>query len=362
LEATLNAGYNIKLLDESQTIPACAATYDAVVDRLNAVQHVQFKQGRAFLEGITGGIMPNLYTVSDMTYKYQPMRNGQPYGEPEGWPMFIVEEVSGDCCSRDCWCRCCCNPQHPSITELYLSSGPRPQEDCCCGLCTQPDTADKIGDPIMTYERLGCCSRFANCFVCCEQCQDEMRFHQGGGLDVDRAGDNSTQAVTSVGKVPIGGGGCTPTVEVFKMAAPGTVTTNDLTPAFLVEGPTCFGGLYDWCCDTSFFVSSAKGAKGDMATITKMKPHDCATCCRAMCTTADIYELQFPNQQVAPDNKAIILGEMVHLDYMFFENDRFPITCEKQGDTTYITILFCLCYCYGCLCPIKCVIPLPENK
>jgi hypothetical protein len=348
---------------DGKTVPQCDPNYQAVIDRLNAVDHVQFKQGRAFLEGLTGGIMPNLYTVSDMNYKYQPMRNDQPYGDPEGWPMFIVEERAGDCCSRDCCCRCCCNPQHPSITELYLSSGPRAQEACCCGLCTQPDTADKVGEPIMTYERLGCCARFANCFVCCEQCQDEMRFHKGGGLDVDKAGDNDPKAVEYVGKVPIGGGGCTPTVEVFKMQQPGQIDVKERKDAsFVVEGPTCFGGLYDWCCDTVFFVSSTAGAK-DWATITKKKPHDCATCCRAMCTTADIYEIQFQDTfKGVPEDKAVILGEMVHLDYMFFEQDRFPITCEKRGDTTYITILFCLCYCYGCLCPCKCVIPLQEKK
>ena len=44
------------------------------------------------------------------------------------------------------------------------------------------------------------------------------------------------------------------------------------------------------------------------------------------------------------------------LDYMFFEEDRFPITCEHSDNGTMIYILCCLCYCYGCLCPIKCCI------
>jgi hypothetical protein len=323
---------------------------------------IQFKQGRAILEGFTGGIMPNLYTVADLNYMYQPMRNGEAYGEPHGYPMFIVEEASGDCCSRDCWCRCCCNPQHPSITELYVASGPIPAEALCCGQCEQPDYSVKVGEPVMTYERLGCCARWANCFVCCEQCQDEMRFHQGGGLDVNNAGDNPTTNVIAVGKVPIGGGGCTPTVEVFQMAAPGNVTTEGQPVACVVEGPTCFGGLYDWCCDTTFTVSKTNGGAGDLAKITKLKPHDCDTCCRAMCSTADIYNVEFAGGEMQPTQKALVLGELVHLDYMFFEKDRFPITCEKRGDTYWIDILLCLCYCYGCLIPCACSIPIPEKK
>merc|ERR1712227_51994 len=121
------------------------------------------------------------------------MRDGKEYGKPEGWPMFIAEEKS--------------------------SSGPIQAEACCCGCCNQPDFANPEGQPIMTYERLGCCTRFANCWVCCESCQDEMRFHSGGGFDPSMAGDIPTATVVGVGKVPIGGGGCTPTVEIF--AAPG---------------------------------------------------------------------------------------------------------------------------------------------
>lgn len=355
----------------------CGHTMDAVSARLNAVQHVQFKQGRALLEGLTGGVMPNKYIMSDMTLAYQPMREGQPYGEMEGWPMFIAEEKSGECCSRDCWCRLCCNPNHPSITELYASSGPLPGIPCTCCGCKCWDTADysvPVGQPIMTFERLGCCQRFANCWVCCESCQDEMRFHSGGGFSADQAGDLPTDRVVGVGKVPIGGGGCTPTIDIFTAPgeAGGTACLTNVenvgkegdtsAKSFVVEGPTCFGGLYDWCCDTTFFVSKEAGKSGDLAHIIKKKPHDCSTCCRAMCTTADIYDLHMKEgSTVTPAQKAMIIGEMVHLDYMFFERDTFPITCEKQGDTTWITCLLCLCYCYGCLCPIKCCIALKEK-
>jgi hypothetical protein len=56
---------------------------------------------------------------------------------------------------------------------------------------------------------------------------------------------------------------------------------------------------------------------------------------------------------------------MIHLDYMFFENDKFPVTCSgmsERDEFHWCHILLCLCYCYGCLCPIQCSIPFPEKK
>merc|ERR1711907_758278 len=223
----------------------------------------------------------------------------------------------------------------------------------------------------MTFERLGCCQRFANCWVCCESCQDEMRFHSGGGFSADQAGDLPTDRVVGVGKVPIGGGGCTPTIDIFTAPgeAGGTASLTNVemvgkegdtsAKSFVVEGPTCFGGLYDWCCDTTFHVGRTSGAK-DMATIVKKKPEDCCgeQMCRACCTTADIYDFHVkPEGQVTGMEKAIIMGELAHLDFMFFERDQFPITCEMQDKTLWITVMLCLCYCYGCLCPIKICCP-----
>lgn len=217
----------------------------------------------------------------------------------------------------------------------------------------------------MTYERLGCCTRWANLFVCCEQCQDEMRFHHGGGeFDVNSAGSLPTNNVIAVGKVPIGGGGCTPTVNIFQIP-PGAVPVDEkMAPAAVVEGPTCFGGLYDFCCNTTFYVSTQPGKSGDLATIVKKKPGDCNECCRAVCSTADIYDMHIAEGSViSPTQKALLMGELVHLDFMFFEQDRFPVTCERGVDqkSTIITCLFCLCYCYGCLIPCKASLQLKDN-
>lgn len=338
------------------------------------------KQGRAFLEAITGGIMPSKFLFSDYNFMYQPYRNGQPYGDPQPYPLFYVQETMGDCCSKDCWCRCCCSPRNPSLMRFYSAGEPYDPGPCkCCGtVCWENDDAsDKLGDPFMTLERYGCCSRFANCCVCCECCQDEMRLHYGKQGDSDNgdtmAGTLAYDHVISRAVVPIGGGGCTPTIEIFQRKVEGGVLQGDTPPGaaktdaedrtMVVEGPMCFGGFKDLCCDTEYTISSDNGGSGDIARVTKKKPEGCSEWCRACCSTADTYDLNLSDRghQMAPEQKAMMIGEMVHLDLMFFENDKFPIECERQGDTTWINILCCVAYCYGCLVPIKCCIPCRDK-
>merc|ERR1711970_271186 len=125
-----------------------------------------------------------------MMYQYQPMRDGKEYGKPEGWPMFIAEEKYG-----------------------------------------------------------GCCARFANCWVCCECCQDEMRFHNGGDDFMNtrdgnaryapsKAGECDVNDLLAIGKVPIGGGGCTPTIETFQVApgdAGDKLNVEGKKPIYVVE-------------------------------------------------------------------------------------------------------------------------------
>jgi hypothetical protein len=182
------------------------------------------------------------------------------------------------------------------------------------------------------------------------------------------AGEIGTDALISRGLVPIGGGGCTPTVELWKRNAPGQPTSDPRTDSNetmigVTEGPMCFGGCKDFCCDTEFYISTEPG-KNDICTITKKKPETCGDWCISCCTPADTYFLQLTESgtQWAPEDKAMMIAQMIHLDYMFFENDKFPITCEKQGDTHWCHILLCLCYCYGCLCPCQISIPFVEKN
>lgn len=316
------------------------------------------------MEAATGGAMPNKFVVGDLGNMYQQIRNGNAYEDPVPKPAFMIEEQSGECFSKDCLCRCCCTPKHSSVSYLYAVGEPYDPGPCeCCGtvLWEKSDVADPQGPPIMTYERMGCCSRLPNCWVCCAVCQDEMRFYEGqiGDHDVaNQAGElfpNNT--VMAHGIVPIGGGGCTPTVEIFQ-GAPGVASE---APLAVLEGPMCFGGVKDWCCDTEFEISTKAGGRGDIAKIAKKRPHDCGSCCKAACSTADTYDVNMTDPSTSNQMKSLILGELVHIDFMFFEEDRFPITCERAGDTNYLTILCCLCYCFGCLCPIKCVIPCKEK-
>merc|ERR1719171_2064845 len=192
---------------------------EEALNRLNAVSRVQMVQGNALLEGLTGGVMPNTYLFTDFNKMY-PSKNG---GE-KPWPLFFAIEDSGDCCSADCWCRTCCSPNHPSLIKFYVASDPIEQPPCeCCGtvLYERDDTSTEVGEAFMTLERYGLCNRFAHCFVCSTCCRDEMRLHAGnvGNVDSMPAGEVPDATVLSRGIVPIGGGGCTPTVELFSRTA-----------------------------------------------------------------------------------------------------------------------------------------------
>ena len=257
---------------------------------------------------------------------------------------------------------------------------PIPPLKCCGFVCQKKaDKARKDGPAFLTLERLGCCSKLGNCFVCCECCQDEMRVHHGdvGGVqrvdgkivgDMVMAGDLPHESVIMMDKVPIGGGACTPTIELFERRAPGEISEETHNAVFgepfaYVEGPTCFGGCLDFCCDFPFFISSKPGKSGDYGQINKLKPQGCAGWCRACCSTADTYDIHLAEagKKLEPEKKAMFLANMVHLDYWLFEQDRFPVTCEESGDVTWLNILCCLCYCYGCLIPCVCKCPISKK-
>jgi len=66
--------------------------------------------------------------------------------------------------------------------------------------------------------------------------------------------------------------------------------------------------------------------------------------------------------KITPLEKATLLGEAVHLDYMFFDQDNDFCRVEDTGGSIVVYINMCLCYCYGCLLPCELCIPIPKNQ
>merc|ERR1719329_543268 len=98
----------------------------------------------------------------------------------------------------------------------------------------------------------------------------------------------------------------------------------------------------DLCCSTKFTVSRAGDKSGDLAIITKKnKDPGCIGLCVALCTPADTYNLDFsPGHKLSATQKAAIIGEMIHLDFLFFEAEQ-PI-CREDESACYL--LLCTCY------------------
>ena len=224
--------------------------------------------------------------------------------------MFLMEEESS------CWCRACCNPAQPALVKFYNSSPPQlyvtyyylktlikilnvilfdtslspsslshRMPASGCGPCKKEpyNRYNKVGTPVLTWEKNGNCDNCAqcgptNCFVCCSKCQSKAWLHNGDipSVRTDKgcgpckvahwefpegtpglADQKNKLTAISEATVPIFGGGCTPTVNVMRRSA-----NNEMEQFAVVEGPTCFGGCMDLCCTTEFKVSRAKGKAG----------------------------------------------------------------------------------------------------
>ena len=145
------------------------------------------------------------------------------------------------------------------------------------------------------------------------------------------------------------------------MTRNGEMTSPAPAPFAVVEGPTCFGGCMDLCCSTKFMVSSTAGKSGDLASITKKPPTGACGWFAALCTVADTYNIDFnQNNGLTPKQKASIIGEMAHLDFLFFESDQ-PL-CRFDDTTSTCYILLCTCFCFGFLCPCECCIPCKSSS
>jgi len=57
-----------------------------------------------------------------------------------------------------------------------------------------------------------------------------------------------------------------------------------------------------------------------------------------------------------PETRTFALASAFLLDYMFFEIDQG--ICHYDPYRKACVIGCCLCFCYGCICPCECIIPL----
>jgi len=337
---------------------------------LDGANNIRFQQGNVFWEMVTGGCANNTYKISD---------------NDRGYAIFLGEEES------NCWHRCCYRPAQPAFVKFYNAqyAGASPEVKKCGITCMRSRKQyTRVGAPVMTLEKPGLCSNFAqlgplNCFVCMACCQSETWIHKGdipttaahremccGPCRSRRSMINSWEyapgaepgmhggkpSVMAHAKVPLRGGGFTPTIQIFENNG----GVEDVAPFATITGPTFFGGCKDLFCDTLFNVTS-QGSEvvGDIGTITKLKPTGGAAMLTQLCTPCDEYILSFnPDNKLTANQRAVILCELAHIDFLFFEKEQ-PLCREDSNGT--IHILLCTAYVFGCLCPVEICIPKSEN-
>jgi len=327
------------------------SSFDVLTEqKLMAVKNYAFFQSNVAMEAITGGCAPNKYVFGDIDRP-----QGVPGRESSKNPtiphaLFVAEEES-KCCYRFC----CPGGAQPFIGKIYHANAPTAGKECCGCYSGHMIDADKSRPAVMTFAKPGlfakCCP---GCCVCMDCCQQEMFVYSGdkGPAEPDQL--ISTGGHTGHSKVPCGGGGCTPQIDLFGA---------NQDQFGVVEGPTCFGGCYDLCCSTPFSVSSQKGKAGDLAFIEKQKPEDCYSMCCAVCSDADQYKIEMRDEKLTSAQRAQILATAVQLDLLFFENDNHfcEVVASDDGKAVYITITLCMWYMWGWLCPVAIWIPCPSK-
>lgn len=325
-------------------------------DALKAVDYTAFmnlgsynkfllRQNDWIAEGATCGMWPNGYIISGVT--------GAEGADEEPRGLFILKEHSS------CLARCCLQPRHSTVTKAYnaVDTGEMIKKGCCgCGPEPRKKYAADGAPAVMSMERPGICNgKCPNCFVCMECCQDEMIVHAG---DIQgTAGEIPPDQSIGRGIQPMGGGGCTPTLNVMDR----TDRSKGEVSFGVIEGPTFFGGCLDLCSDTFFTISREKGRAGDIGIIRKVKPEGCGETCRQVCSDADTYEITITDTTLTPQQKAVILGEIIHLDYMFFQQDNQFCSVEVTSDAVVIYVHLCNYFCYGCTCPCFACLPIPTS-
>lgn len=334
--------------------PALFVNDPLFVAKMQNITNYEVRQTAALLRTATANIWPNHYIISDRNYMV-PVVNS-PKGEQVPNPVFALEEESG------CCCRLCCRGNQPFLARLYHVTGVN-QGKTFCGCCYQGHqyALDYNRGPIMTYEREGCCSKWLGCFVCTKCCQNDMYMHAGefsGPIGATKP--ESTYLGRSV--VPIGAGGLTPTVNLTNRGR-GAGTENFAT----MEGPCIFAGWKGLCCGDRFTISSRPGRSGDLGVVEKRKPKTCVdTCLRIFASGAsNTYDLTLTDayKALSPEDKAIMLGGLMHMNYIIFQNDVPPVMCRSTDDGKGVVIICTLweCWLSGCILPCQICIVLHGN-
>jgi len=326
------------------------------------LDHFHFSQMGLFGELVSSGCMANRYVIKP---------------KDQDQAVFVMHEESS------IWCRACCSPAQPALVKFYNATAPQTNPDYCFGKCKGKNTYGEVNaqnGAILTFEKNGNCGNCAqmgptNCWVCHEKCQSKAYYHIGdvpSTLEPKGCGpckcehwefpngapglpETARPNMFARAEVPVGGGGCTPTINLMVRDQNGGESQ-----FAVVEGPTFFGGCMDLCCTTTFMISREAGKSGDLAKISKLKPEGIADLCIALVTPVDYYDIDFAEGHgLHPTEKAAILGEVVHLDFLFFEAEQ-PL-CRYEDESGICYILLCTCYCFGCLCPVQLCIMNPEK-
>jgi len=274
---------------------------------------ITVKQSMAFWEAISQGCceQSNVYKVYTS----------------DGTEIMTLKEDS------DCMNRCCCAPQHTyKVGMLGMGEGAE---------VIPEDGFAALNDRPVLLEREGCCSKLLCCFSMTDCCANhaEVMVPETVAPDAEiRKGKFRFEEKLC--------NGCSPEIVIY----------DGETEIAMLSGPTFFGGCSELCCDYDYAVSASKageitGEKGDICIIEKKKPEGCCAILSECMTDSDNFEIHFnPSSPYASNGefKAVMLGALVYLDFMFFEFDNGMCEPTDQGG---IMCTFFNCYVCGCICP-----------
>lgn len=328
--------------------------------KLDTNYNYELRQGNALLEAVTFGVAANVYVICD---KNRPIPI---QGKPEsviGTPLYVVDEKS------ECCCRCCFPGMQSFKAKVWHATETAHAGNTECGCCYTGHKYPARYDlpPVMTLEREGCFSqgfcqsKWLGCFICNECCQDDMYMHIGDWNG--KPGETTPESDNFFGRSFVPLDVCfIPQIALASKDKPGVIAS---TFAYL-EGPCGFAGLKGLCCGDDFTLSREKGKLADLGMVKKPVPNKCTEWLVRCCTHVDRYDILFSPEgfrTLTPEQKAIALGNVVHLDYMFFENDAPPIICEKMGDKgCMLKLTLFQCFCKGCVLPFQIIIPCQSQS